>query len=75
MPSNIHAQTLRCLAGTTLIAAVFLLPGCAALRPSADSETSFSPDWSNALRMPASDTELSGFSDTSRQIERNLGLQ
>jgi len=58
-----------------LIAVTISLIGCATMRSNAESEESFTPDWVSDLRMPPAYSELTGFSETSRQIERNLGYE
>lgn len=75
MPTPLNAQFPRRLAGAILITATMALTGCAMMRPGAEAKDSFMPDWADAQRTPAAASEASGLSDTSRQIERNLGFQ
>jgi hypothetical protein len=74
MLSKIYHQTLCNTAAAILIALTIPLTGCATMGVDAENENSFTPDWSNALRLPSENSELSGLSETSRQIERNLGF-
>jgi len=73
MLRTIYHQTLRSTAAAILIALTIPLTGCATMGPNAGNENSFRPDWSNALRLPAEHSGLSGLSETSREIERHLG--
>ncbi len=75
MPTTINRPSRLGLAGTILITATISLTGCAAMRTDAESEKPFSPDWGGAFRVPPANSNLAGFSETSRQIERNLGYE
>lgn len=75
MPTTMHLRSPRGLAGAILITAAISLSGCAAMRTDAETEKPFSPDWGGAFRVPPANSNLAGFSETSRQIERNLGYE
>ena len=75
MPTTNNPRTLGSVAGSILIVVVISLSGCTTMRPDAEGEDSFMPDWGGALRLPAANSDITGLSDTSRQIERNLGFE
>ena len=75
MPRNIDNQALYNMAAVILIATMISLTGCATMRLNADSEESFAPDWGSGLGTPPANSELTGLSEESRQVERNLGYQ
>jgi len=75
MPINQSARTLRRVCGTSLLAIALSLTGCATMNPNAAEESSFAPDWSSSLRLPPANSELSGLSNESRDIERSLGYE
>jgi len=66
----------RRLIGAIVVVMVISMTGCATMKGKPEGESSsFMPDWGSALRIPPPNSELNGLSDTSRQIERNLGYE
>ncbi len=69
------ARRLPLLLCTALVVLV-ALAGCAALEPLPEGAVpSAEPDWSNSYESSRPRSELSGLSERSRQIERNLGVR
>lgn len=73
--TNSHSYIPRTLAGAILIAATISFAGCTTMQPNVEGEEPFAPDWGGSWQLPPTNGEVSGLSDTSRQIERNLGFQ
>lgn len=71
-----RSLTLHARWALLLLVLTLVLPGCAAMQSqSREAPTSFMPDWSEALKLPPPNSELTGFSEKSREIERRLGVQ
>jgi len=73
---TISVRPLSAWFRVALVAVVVGLAGCATLPPAPEAELpSSNPDWSSARPAASPRSELSGLSDRSREIERNLGIR
>ncbi len=69
-----HSIT-RSLTGAILVTVSISLSGCAMMRGNAENESSFLPDWTNALQLPPAESEKLGLSHEAREIESSLGFE